>query len=57
MIPYDKTLYKQRRKIEIMFGRLKDWRIAMRYDLCADTFLCRRRRSRGRAVSPKAEMV
>ena len=36
---YDKNLYRQRRKIEIMFGRLKDWRrIAMRYDLCAHTF-------------------
>ena len=38
-ILYDKTLYKQRHKIEIMFGRLKDWRrIAMRYDRCAHTF-------------------
>jgi transposase len=36
--PLDKTLYKQRHKIEIMFGRLKDSRIAMRYELCADTF-------------------
>lgn len=36
---YDKTLYKQRHKIENMFGRLKDWRrIAMRYDRCAHTF-------------------
>lgn len=36
---YDKELYKQRHKIEIMFGRLKDWRrIAMRYDRCAHTF-------------------
>ena len=25
-IPYDALLYKQRRKIENMFGRLKDWR-------------------------------
>jgi len=24
-IPHDKTLYKQRHKIENMFGRLKDW--------------------------------
>lgn len=39
-INYDKALYKQRHKIEIMFGRLKDWRrIAMRYDRCAHTFL------------------
>lgn len=38
-ICYDKNLYKQRHKIEIMFGRLKDWRrIAMRYDRCAHTF-------------------
>ena len=25
-ISYDKNLYKQRHKIEIMFGRIKDWR-------------------------------
>ena len=37
--PYDKELYKQRHKIEVMFGRLKDWRrIATRYDRCAHTF-------------------
>ena len=36
---YDKVLYKQRHKIENMFGRLKDWRrIAMRYDRCAHAF-------------------
>jgi transposase len=36
---YDKTLYRQRHKIENMFGRLKDWRrIATRYDRCAHTF-------------------
>ena len=36
---YSKTLYKQRHKVEIMFGRIKDWRrIAMRYDRCAHTF-------------------
>jgi putative transposase len=36
---YSKTLYKQRHKIEVMFGRIKDWRrIAMRYDRCAHTF-------------------
>jgi transposase len=39
-LPYDKELYKQRHKIEVMFGRLKDWRrIAMRYDRCAEVFL------------------
>ena len=38
-IPYDKTLYRQRHRIEIAFGRLKDWRrIATRYDRCATTF-------------------
>ena len=38
-VSYDKELYKQRHKIEIMFGRLKDWRrIATRYDRCAHTF-------------------
>jgi transposase len=38
-IPYDKALYKTRAKIEIMFGRLKDWRrVATRYDRCAHTF-------------------
>jgi transposase len=32
-------LYRTRNKIEIMFGRLKDWRrIAMRYDRSAHTF-------------------
>jgi transposase len=34
-----RELYKQRHKVENMFGRLKDWRrIAMRYDHCAHTF-------------------
>ena len=38
-IPHDASLYRQRHRIEIMFGRLKDWRrIAMRYDRCAHTF-------------------
>ncbi len=35
-----KTQYKQRHKIENMFGRLKDWRrIATRYDRRADVFM------------------
>jgi transposase len=39
-ILYDKALYRQRYRIENMFGRLKDWRrIAMRYDRCAHTFM------------------
>ena len=38
-IQYDKEIYKQRHKVENMFGRIKDWRrIAMRYDRCAHTF-------------------
>ena len=38
-LPYDKTLYRQRHRIENMIGRLKDWRrIAIRYDRCAHTF-------------------
>jgi transposase len=38
-IPFDKALYKQRHKIENMFGRLKDWRrVSTRYDRCAHTF-------------------
>ncbi len=38
-IPYDKTLYRERHRIENAFGRIKDWRrIAMRYDRCAHTF-------------------
>jgi transposase len=39
-IRYDEDLYKQRNRIERMFGRLKDWRrIATRYDRCAHTFM------------------
>jgi len=38
-LPYDKGLYRQRHRIENMFGRLKDWRrVATRYDRCAHTF-------------------
>lgn len=37
---HDPALYRQRHRIENMFGRLKDWRrIATRYDRCADLFL------------------
>ena len=39
-IEYDKALYRQRHKIENMFGRLKDWRrVDTRYDRCAHTFM------------------
>jgi len=39
-IKYDEILYRQRHKVENMFGKLKDWRrIATRYDRCAHTFM------------------
>ena len=38
-IDHDRTLYRQRHKVENMFGRLKDWRrVHTRYDRCAHTF-------------------
>ena len=38
-LDYDKTIYRQRHKIENLFAKLKDWRrIATRYDRCAHTF-------------------
>ena len=39
-IEHNRTLYRQRHKIENMFGRLKDWRrVHARYDRCAHTFM------------------
>ena len=39
-VKYDKRRYKRRNRIEIMFGRLKDWRrVATRYDRCPETYL------------------
>lgn len=39
-IPHDTDLYRQRHKVENMFGKLKDWRrIHTRYDRCAHTFM------------------
>ena len=39
-VKYDKRRYKRRNLIEIMFGRLKDWRrVAIRYDRCSETLL------------------
>ena len=39
-VKYDKRRYKRRNRIEIMFGRLKDWRrVATRYDRCPMAFL------------------
>ena len=37
---YNAERYKQRNRIERMFGRLQDWRrIATRYDRCSHTFM------------------
>ena len=37
--PHDAILYRQRHKIENMFGRLKDWRrVNTRYDRCAHAY-------------------
>jgi transposase len=39
-VKYDKRRYKRRNRIEIMCGRLKDWRrVATRYDRCPTVFL------------------
>ena len=39
-VKYDKRRYKRRNRIEIMLGRLKDWRrVATRYDRCPKVFL------------------
>ena len=39
-IDHDQLLYRQRHRIENMFGRIKDWRrIHTRYDRCAHTFM------------------
>ncbi|UOA30588.1 hypothetical protein DSM110093_00338 [Sulfitobacter sp. DSM 110093] len=38
-VKYDKRRSKRRNRIEIMFGRLKDWRrVAIRYDRCPAVF-------------------
>ncbi|KQU48096.1 transposase [Sphingomonas sp. Leaf339] len=38
-VTYDKRRYRSRSRIEIMFGRLKDWRrVATRYDRCPTVF-------------------
>ncbi|WP_299593361.1 transposase, partial [uncultured Tateyamaria sp.] len=39
-VKYDTRRYKRRNRIEIMFGRLKDWRrVATRYNRCPKVFL------------------
>ncbi len=38
-VKHDKRRYRRRSRIEIMFGRLKDWRrVATRYDRCPTVF-------------------
>ncbi len=39
-VKHDRRRYKRRHRIEMMFGRLKDWRrLATRYDRCPTAFL------------------
>jgi len=39
-VKYEKRRYKSRNRIEIIVGRLKDWRrVATRYDRCPKVFL------------------
>jgi len=39
-IPHDRALYRQRHRVENMFGKIKDWRrVHTRYDRCAHTFM------------------
>jgi hypothetical protein len=39
-VGHDNRRYKSRNRIEIMFGRLEDWRrVATRYDRCPEVFL------------------
>ncbi len=38
-VSYVKRKYRRRNRIELMFGRLKDWRrVAIRYDRCPTVF-------------------
>jgi transposase len=40
-VKYDRRRYKRCNRIEIMFGRLKDWRrVATRHDRCPEVPLC-----------------
>ena len=40
IVKHDKRRYKRRNRIEIMFGRHKDWpRVATRYDRCPKVLL------------------
>ena len=50
-IKHDKRRYKRRNRIEIMFGRLKDWRrVATRYDRCSHGLPLRRSPRRNRHI-------
>ena len=36
----DRVLYRERHRVDNMFGKIKDWRrIHTRYDRCAHTFM------------------
>ncbi len=49
-VKHDKRRYRKRNRIEIMFGRLKDWRqVATRYDRSPTVFLL--------AVAPAATVI
>ena len=49
-VKYDRRRYKRRNRIEIMFGRLKDWRrVATRYDRCPKVVLS--------AIAPAATVI
>jgi transposase len=49
-VKYDKRRYKRRNRIEIMFGRPKDWRrVATRHDRCPKVFLS--------AIAPAATVI
>jgi len=40
VIPHDRALYRQRHRVENIFGKIKDWRrVHTRYDRCAHTFM------------------
>ena len=40
LVKYDTRRYRRRSLIDMMFGRLKDWRrVAIRYDRCPKVFM------------------
>jgi transposase len=39
-VPYDRTAYRRRRRVEQAWGRLKEWRaVATRYEKTAESYL------------------